>query len=95
MEDKIANNINILGTFCGKRDINELTSACLKNKYGIEKADVMALFGGSFIFGGNIMAAAIKNKVAFQGLLTTMRDMDQREKLYCSCRDTGVCTKSI
>ena len=60
----IVKNINILGQFCGKRDISELTSEQLKNKYGIEQADVMVLFGGSILCGGEIMANAMKNKIA-------------------------------
>lgn len=60
----IVKNINILGQFCGKRDVSELTSEQLKNKYGIEQADVMVLFGGSILCGGEIMASAMKNKIA-------------------------------
>ena len=36
----IAENINILGSFCGKRDIDELNHGELKSKYNINKADV-------------------------------------------------------
>ena len=42
-----AQNINILGKFCGKRDVERLTSEQLQKKYGIAQADVMVLFGGS------------------------------------------------
>ena len=45
----IARAINILGKFCGKRDVAELTSEQLQNKYGITQADVMVLFGGSIM----------------------------------------------
>ncbi|MFR3006223.1 MAG: hypothetical protein ACLTML_13120 [Blautia faecis] len=44
MNEKIAEAINILGFFCGKRDITELSTKCLKDKYGIEQVDVMVLF---------------------------------------------------
>ena len=47
MRERIAECINILGSFCGKRDIPLLTREELKNKYGIDQADVMVLFGGS------------------------------------------------
>ena len=33
--EQTAGNINILGRFCGKRDIEELTKNCIKNKYGM------------------------------------------------------------
>lgn len=37
---KIAENLNILGQFCGKRDVEELNQKNLHERYGIEKADV-------------------------------------------------------
>lgn len=60
----IAKNINILGNFCGKRDLSVLTSEQLENRYGIPQADVMVLFGGSILAGGDVFADAIRNKVA-------------------------------
>lgn len=64
MKERIAKNINILGKFCGKRDINELTSGELERKYGIRQVDVMVLFGGSILCGGDIFAQAIKDNIA-------------------------------
>ena len=64
MANKIAENINILGEFCGKRDVWELSHENLEKKYGFEKADVMVLFGGSIISGGDVLAKAIKEEVA-------------------------------
>lgn len=61
---KIAHNINILGDFCGKRDVSELTPEQLQKVYGIEQADVMVLFGGSILCGGNVLAEAMRNKIA-------------------------------
>lgn len=60
----IAKNINILGNFCGKRDLSALTSEQLESRYGIPQADVMVLFGGSILAGGDVFADAIRNKVA-------------------------------
>ena len=62
--EKIAQNINILGNFCGKRDVAELTQEQLKTSYGIEQADVMVLFGGSIMCGGDVFADAMRNKIA-------------------------------
>lgn len=62
--EKTAKNINTLGKFCGKRDIAVLTPEQLRISYGIEQADVMVLFGGSIICGGDILAEAMKNGVA-------------------------------
>lgn len=64
MKKRIAECINILGNFLGKRDISSLTTDAIKSKYGIEQADIMVLFGGSIICGGDILAEAIKNKIA-------------------------------
>lgn len=64
MLEKIAKNINILGNFCGKRDIAELTTEQLLKKYGIPQADVMVLFGGSIMCGGDVLAQAMKNHIA-------------------------------
>ena len=64
MNKKIAKAINTLGMFCGKRDVAELTPKCLKDKYGIEQADVMVLFGGSILCGGDVLAQAMKNQIA-------------------------------
>lgn len=64
MEKRIAECINILGGFLGKWDIPSLTTDAIKNKYGIEQADLMVLFGGSIICGGDVFAEAIRNRIA-------------------------------
>ena len=64
MEQGIADCINILGRFCGKRDIPYLTTEELERKYNFSKVDVMVLFGGSIICGGDVLANAIKNNIA-------------------------------
>lgn len=64
MDKTTAEYINILGDFCGKRDIEILDVDCLYRKYGIKKADVFVLFGGSILCGGDVLAEAIKNKIA-------------------------------
>ena len=64
MIGEIAKNINILGDFCGKRDVWELSHENLEKKYGFEKADVMVLFGGSIIVGGDVLEKAMKEEIA-------------------------------
>lgn len=64
MNQKIADSINTLAQFCGKRDVDSLTQQSLFEKYKIIKADVMVLFGGSIIKGGDVLAEAIKENVA-------------------------------
>lgn len=62
--EQIAEKINILGKFCGKRDIKELSRKQLKEKYGFEKADVFVLFGGSILGGGDVLAKAVQEGIA-------------------------------
>ena len=62
--ENIAKNINILGSFCGKKDIPELTSEQLFKKYGFRQADVMVLFGGSILCGGDVFAKAMQDHIA-------------------------------
>lgn len=64
IEEKTAEAINTLGCFCGKRDVEELTPAALKRAFGIEQADVMVLFGGSILAGGDVLACAMEKKIA-------------------------------
>ena len=64
MKSRIAEDINTLGRFCGARDISALKREELLQKYGISAADVMVLFGGSILAGGDILAQAIKDGVA-------------------------------
>lgn len=64
MTEKTVYHINVLGNFCGLRDVEALTAERLKERYNIEQADVMVLFGGSILCGGDVLACAMKNKAA-------------------------------
>ena len=64
MDSKVAENINILANFLGIRDIKELNQEALFNRYGVHQVDVMVLFGGSILAGGDVLAKAIQNSVA-------------------------------
>lgn len=59
-----ANCLNVLGAFLGMRDVPELTPEALQQKYGLRRADVMVLFGGSILCGGDVLAEAMKRGVA-------------------------------
>ncbi len=61
---KLAAHINTLAAFCGQRDIAQLTPQALQQTYGIAQADVMVLFGGSILAGGDVLAAAMQQRVA-------------------------------
>ena len=60
----IAEKINLLADFCGKRDVEELTKEELMKKYGVEQADVLILFGGSILEGCNAAGKAMINGAA-------------------------------
>lgn len=56
--------INRLADFCGPRDVPELTQPAMMRVLGVPQADVMALFGGSIIAGGDVLAEAIRAGIA-------------------------------
>ena len=59
-----AKAFNVIGKFCGLRDVNRLDRSALMEKYGFEQADVFVLFGGSILAGGDILAQAIRDNIA-------------------------------
>ncbi len=64
MRRNIAEAINVLGQFCGVRDVDYLNESSLQKKYGFPQADVFVLFGGSILAGGDVLAQAIKDRIA-------------------------------
>jgi uncharacterized SAM-binding protein YcdF (DUF218 family) len=60
----VANDINMLAAYLGIRDVLELTQGALQSRYGFKQADVMALFGGSILAGGDVLAEAMHADVA-------------------------------
>ena len=63
-KERIAEHINILGEFCGKRDVPALTGKSLEERFGIGQADLMVLFGGSILCGAEVLARAMKEQAA-------------------------------
>lgn len=64
MDERTAENINILGRFCGVRDVTALTPEELEKACGTARADVMVLFGGSVLCGGDVLAEAMRAMAA-------------------------------
>lgn len=56
--------INNLAKFCGKRDIDSLRRSHLMAQYGFEQVDILVLFGGSILHGGDVLAEAMENNIA-------------------------------
>lgn len=64
MLNDTANRLNQIGHFCGMRDIPSLTTQSLQNTCHISQADIMVLFGGSILAGGDALATAMQNHIA-------------------------------
>lgn len=62
----IADNLNVLGDFLSKRDIEDLSKAALMKKYGIEQVDLLILLGGSIVYGCEIAGKAFRDGIAKQ-----------------------------
>ena len=62
--ERIASAINTLGGFLGMRDVPELSAGAISYLTGREQADVMVLFGGSILEGGDVLSRAMLAGVA-------------------------------
>lgn len=97
----IDNAINKIGYFLSRRDIDDLQKKLLIKNYGIEQVDVMVLFGGSIIAGGDILARAIKNRVAKHFIIvggaghTTNTLRQVVDNLYPSVKTAGLSEAQI
>ena len=64
MREELAGAINLLGAYCGRRDLPELSQTALQAQYGLRQADALVLFGGSILAGGDVLAQAIQGQLA-------------------------------
>lgn len=64
IELQIVNDINIITAFLSKRDINELSSKALVDKYGITQVDMMIILGNSIPYIAELGARAYKSGLA-------------------------------
>lgn len=62
--EQIAQCINILGRFCGKRDVPLLNKEEFEKNFCFSQTDVLVLFGGSILCGGDVLAQAMQEGVA-------------------------------
>lgn len=96
MNRATAELINTLGRFCGQRDVKSLDRSSLYQGYGIDRADVMVLFGGSILAGADLLAKAIRDRIASTYIIVggaghtteTLRQTVQSE--YPSIRTSGL-----
>ena len=59
-----AKYINTIANFCAPRDLASLTQQAVQTVICSPQVDVMVLFGGSILAGGDVLAEAIQNKIA-------------------------------
>ncbi len=64
MHQSIDKAVNTLAAFCGVRDFSRLTQESLVQHCGIAQVDVMVLFGGSILAGGDALAEAMQQQLA-------------------------------
>ena len=64
MDTNTVKNVETLAAFLGPRDLRTLSPDALQEKYGIEQADVMVLFGGSILEGAAVLAEGMEQKLA-------------------------------
>ena len=97
----ISDAINTISAVLGRRDVPELTQEALSSAYGFSQADVMVLFGGSIIAGGDVLAQAIRNKVAKTYVIvggvghTTQALRDTVQTLYPEIKTQDKCEAEI
>lgn len=60
----IAEDINTLAKFLGRRDLDELSQAAVLRLTRAPQVDVFVLFGGSILAGGDVLAQAIYAQLA-------------------------------
>ena len=63
MNQQTIDAINTLGNFCGKRDIEELTSSALTEKVNTPQSSNYVLLGGRIICGGDVLAQNIREEL--------------------------------
>ena len=85
--------INRLGEFCGVRDVPVLTPGALRSRIGRERVDVMALFGGSILAGGEVLARAMEADIARKYVIVggeghTTPDLRRRMREVCPGLET-------
>lgn len=64
LNKEIVNDINIIGMFLAKRDLNQLSCDELYNKYGAMKADIIVLLGNSITNTIEVVQKAFKDGIA-------------------------------
>ncbi len=90
-----AEHINRLARFCGVRDVSALTREELQRAIGSPQADVLVLFGGSILWGGDVLAAAMGERVAKKYIIvggvghTTQTLRDKVQGLYPQASTAG------
>ena len=66
---EIATHINTLAAFCGPRDLPALNPQAIAAVTGNPQVDLLVLFGGSLLCGGDVLANAMLQNVAKHSMI--------------------------
>ena len=86
--EEIARCVNVLSEYLGQRDVPLLSPERLMETYGVRQVDVMVLFGGSVLAGGDVLAEAMRKQVAQKYIIvggeghTTSSLREEMHRLY-------------
>ncbi len=86
--EEIARCANVLSEYLGQRDVPLLSPERLMETYGVRQVDVMVLFGGSVLAGGDVLAEAMRKQVAQKYIIvggeghTTSSLREEMHRLY-------------
>jgi uncharacterized SAM-binding protein YcdF (DUF218 family) len=64
MEEQQIEDINIIASFLAKRDINELNQKELRDKFNMDKADLLILLGNAMPYTAELTAKALKDGIS-------------------------------
>lgn len=67
--ERLAAAINVLGDFCGPRDLEAMTRAEFRRVTGLPRAEVLLFFGGSPVAGLAVLEEALTEGVADRSVL--------------------------
>ncbi len=99
---QVTGDMNTLAAFLARRAVPELTQDALEARYGWRQADIMALFGGSILAGGDVLAAAMRAGVAHRYVIVggaghTTQTFRERVRGLCPDLDfdEGACEADV
>jgi len=96
---EIAAHINTLAAFCGPRDLPALTPQAITSVTGNPQVDLLVLFGGSLLCGGDVLANAMRQNTAKHSMIVggaghTTESLRRAAQAACPGLVTGTLTEA-